>query len=296
MSASPAILRKDQPIRSCRLCSATTLDLLFVVQSWQMYRCASCNLWQLGDEPSRSDLESLYSDSYFDRGKYVRDAALVREQQRRVRWMRNNGLAEGSRVLDAGCATGDFIEIAKHHFQMSGIDISPYAINQARKLNPEIAERLIAGLLEDQHFDQDTFDSIVLWDVIEHVWKPVEVLQRFAATLPSGRQLFLSTPNASAPIAQVMRSRWAFMTPPEHVSLFGKQTMSELLAASGFVLENWMTRGKWVNAGFFVHKLRKKFPSAIPAKFEQMIRSSSVGTKLLYVPTGDIQYVAARRK
>jgi SAM-dependent methyltransferase len=248
---------------------------------------------QVRDTPSAEFLAELYGDSYFDRGKYTEDLAQLREQERRLQLLRDAGLPQGAKVLDAGCATGGFVKCAKSHFDMWGVDISSFAVEEARETNPEVADQLFAGLLEDLNFEPHSFDAIVLWDVVEHLTFPKGTITELARLLKPGGLLYLSTPNVGAMTARLMGRRWAFMTPPEHMCLFDRKTLSRLLSDAGCSPQFWMTRGKWVNTGFFLYKLRKVFPALLPAAFVKWVQNSKFGAKLFYVPTGDIQYLGA---
>ena len=52
---------------------------------------------------------------------------------------------------------------------------------------------------------------------------------RARRTLKPGGTLVLSTPDIGAITARVMRTRWAFMTPPEHLGFFNASSLSFML-------------------------------------------------------------------
>lgn len=279
---------------SCRVCEGLTLDFQYEVKACKIVKCNLCGLTQVSGSPAAEDLHSLYGESYFNRGKYVEDKAQDREQARRLKLLQSCGIPRNARILDGGCATGGFIKAASNYYEMWGIDISPYAISQAKLDNPKCADRISAGLIEDQNFPNNHFDAIVFWDVIEHLDQPVEVIRNLIKFLKPQGYFILSTPNISAPIAKLMGKRWAFMTPPEHLCLFNSETIRLLMSKAGLDVKIWMSKGKWVNLGFFLYKLNKVFPGLLPANLIDLIRNSRVSSQLFYVPTGDIQYVASR--
>jgi SAM-dependent methyltransferase len=282
------------PRASCRLCFSPELALHGRVRGSTLDRCASCGFVQVRDQPSADELRELYGPGYFARGKYDQERAQRREVERRLGLLGRAGVPRGGQVLDAGCATGDFLAAGSSGYEMWGLDVSAAATEQARAKNPGLSQRISTGFIEDQHFDR-AFDAIVLWDVVEHLWDPRSVLTRLVEHLRPGGTLILSTPDIGAPIARLMGSRWAFMTPPEHLGFFNRESLRFLLEqVLGLQTTCSEAHGKWANLGFLAYKLRRVFP-IVPSGLVDRVRDSALGTSALYVPTSDIRYVAARK-
>ncbi|MGD9812261.1 MAG: hypothetical protein AB7U35_13175, partial [Sphingobium sp.] len=55
------------------------------------------------------------------------------------------------------------------------------------------------------------------------------------------------------------------------------------------------SRGKLVNLPFLVHKAGRVFPGLVPKRFGAWLAKSRFRNARVYVPTGDIQYVVARK-
>lgn len=280
---------------SCRLCSSADLCLHLAVQEHSLDRCGSCGFVQVRDRPSQHELRALYGDGYFKRGKYDEEFAQRKEGERRLGLLARARVPTGGRVLDAGCATGDFIALGSSRYEMWGLDVSTYATELAVQKNPSCAARIFTGFIEEQRFEPDFFDAIVMWDVIEHIWDPRSVLRRLVSHLRPGGSLILSTPDVGALTARLMRSRWAFMTPPEHLGFFSPPSLRFLLEADlGLDTTSSETSGKWVNLGFLAYKLRRVFPQ-VPARWVERVQQSRLSNAAIYVPTADIRYVTAQR-
>jgi 2-polyprenyl-3-methyl-5-hydroxy-6-metoxy-1,4-benzoquinol methylase len=258
--------------------------------------CDGCGFVQVREQPREQDLVEMYGASYFDRGKYSDPFAQRKENERRLSLLKSCDLPAGARVLDAGCATGGFISAARSCFDMWGLDISEFAVEEARRANPSVSHQIHAALAEKQMFPADHFDAIVLWDVLEHLWDPVETCRLMLESLKPGGCFILSTPNIGALTAKLMGRRWAFMTVPEHLGFFSRPTMTYLLEQRlGLQCRVWRTRGKWANLGFLTYKLKRVFPRMVPAWTVRLMRVWPLGRLALYVPTLDIQYAAARK-
>ncbi len=280
----------------CRLCGAQTLSFLYSVNQCAIERCSACGFVQVKDTPADEAFATQYAPSYFERGKYQDRLAQEKEYQKRVALLVAAGLPEGARVLDAGCATGDFIEYVGDRYDMWGLDISDHAIEIAKQKNPHRSAQLFAGTVEDSNFQPGSFDAIVMWDVVEHIRNPVEACRHLVKFLRPGGLLFLSTPDIGAPTARVMQRYWAFMTPPEHLGFFNHRSLTRLLEKDlGLQSERLFSTGKWVNVAFLIYKLRRVMPALVPQFVAKGIRKTPLARAMVYVPTGDIQYAVARK-
>ncbi len=283
-------------VGACRLCSDGSRLASFVVRGVRLERCSACGFLQVGERPTVAALQDLYGPSYFDHGKYEDQFALMKENGRRLELLRSTGITRGATVLDAGCARGDFLSAASLEYEMWGVDVAESAVAEARRQCPAAATRVQAGFLEQLRFAPATFDAVVLWDVIEHVWDPIAVGRAVVSWLKPSGFLLLSTPNVGAATARLMGQHWPFMTVPEHLGLFNRESMHRLLEqVLGLRVMHWSSRGKWANVGFLAYKARRVAPRLIPAAVTAKVRQSPLGKLSVYVPTGDIQYVIARK-
>jgi 2-polyprenyl-3-methyl-5-hydroxy-6-metoxy-1,4-benzoquinol methylase len=284
------------PPARCRICSATDLRPHFTVRQSALDRCKFCDFIQVREQPSAEELRALYADGFFKRGKYDDDFAQRKEGERRLGWLARAGLAPGARVLDAGCATGDFLALAGDRYEMWGLDVSAFATELARAKNPRCAARIFTGFVEEQRFDPASFDAIVMWDVIEHVWDPRAVLRKLLVHLRPGGALLLSTPDIGALTARLLGRRWAFMTPPEHLGFFNRRSLRFLLERElGLCIARSASRGKWANVGFLAYKLQRVFPDIIPPRVTARVQESPLSARAVYVPTADVRYTLAHK-
>jgi 2-polyprenyl-3-methyl-5-hydroxy-6-metoxy-1,4-benzoquinol methylase len=280
---------------TCRLCGATATVAMHDFPQASIDSCSSCGFVQIRDLPSQNALRAIYTQNYFDHTKYEGDWASQREKLRRLSLLRQAGVPHQGGVLDAGCATGDFIVSALKHYQMWGLDVSQFAIESARERLPEMAERLLAGLLEDQDLPTEYFDAVVLWDVIEHLCDPVAVVSQLTNIIKPGGSLLISTPNIGSWMARISGKRWPFMTPPEHVSFFNRRSLQKLFESCGLRLTLWFSRGKWTTLAFLLYKISRMSPGLVPAPLLSGRLHRQLDRLPLYAPTGDIQYAVAVR-
>jgi SAM-dependent methyltransferase len=136
---------------------------------------------ELGEDYAGFDLQNYRKFmAEFRIPQYKRDIAFLRKY------------AVGGRLLDIGCGTGEFLDVAgKTGFQAYGLEPSKIAFDIARK-----AHRVVRGEFKNVGFKQNYFDVITLWSVLEHVPAPMNFLRRVHALLRKKGLLALRVPDA----------------------------------------------------------------------------------------------------
>ena len=280
----------------CRICAAQKLRSLFIINGYEVFRCPLCSYVQISRKPTASELSFIYGTGYFVSNKYSDISILEKENLRRLKLLKRFMPRGNAKVLDAGCATGDFLTTAKREFRMYGCDISEYAVSEARRRNPELAARIGLTDLDRNEIPSERFDAICLWDVIEHLWDPVTICRLLGNQLKTGGFLFVSTPDIGGTLAKLMGRRWAFMTPPEHMGFFSKKSIFKLFGEIlPFRFEYQKSSGKWTNFGFLLYKLHRVFPEIVSESCVSLVQKKRISRMPLYVPTRDIQYIVVRK-
>jgi SAM-dependent methyltransferase len=120
------------------------------------------------------------------------------EQVSRYLWAAQ--VARGRLVLDAGCATGYGSRLlaggGPRH--VSGVDQARAVLEMAAPETPE-SVRLEVGDLRKLEFDNDGFDLVVCFEVIEYLEDPLTVLDELVRVLAPGGLLLVSLPNRDVP-------------------------------------------------------------------------------------------------
>jgi 2-polyprenyl-3-methyl-5-hydroxy-6-metoxy-1,4-benzoquinol methylase len=128
-------------------------------------------------------------DPQFMRGRLI-------EAEHLARYWWAAPFVEGKRVLDAGCGTayGSDILARSGAAKVVGVDIDEEMLDAVSNLLHE-AVSLIGADVRDLPFENDSFDVVVCFEVIEHVDEPEAVLDEFARILPARGLLVVSSPN-----------------------------------------------------------------------------------------------------
>lgn len=98
------------------------------------------------------------------------------------------------KILEIGCGAGQFIRAVKANIKDSdcfGVDISQFAIDKARSLNDGVSY----GICSDKvPFEDETFDLVLVLDVLEHVEKPSEMVAEIKRVLKKDGLFFTFIP------------------------------------------------------------------------------------------------------
>ena len=141
--------------------------------------------------------------------------------------------AAKGRLLDVGCATGFFLDLARSHgWDVVGSEVSTFSAHYARE---RFGLDVRLGTLRTLQFEAGVFDVVTMWDVIEHVADPLADLQEVHRILRPEGLLSLITPDVGSWVARLLGSRWEeFRRVREHVYFFSRRTMSEMLRKADF--------------------------------------------------------------
>jgi 2-polyprenyl-3-methyl-5-hydroxy-6-metoxy-1,4-benzoquinol methylase len=135
---------------------------------------------------------------------------------------------DSGKLLDIGCATGDFLSVAQKHYSVEGLELSQWSANIAKKRGFKIYTCTIDELPMDTKFD-----IITLWGVIEHFESPKAQVEKISKILNPGGYVCLWTGDINSWLAQVMGKYWWNKT-GQHLQFFSKSSLTRLFSDAGF--------------------------------------------------------------
>jgi 2-polyprenyl-3-methyl-5-hydroxy-6-metoxy-1,4-benzoquinol methylase len=140
-----------------------------------------------------------------------------------------------ARLLEIGSQAGVLLRAAEDRgWTASGIEPSRWAVSTGRST---FNVNLINGSLESADYPPESFECIVMVDVLEHLVDPLVALQRCRPWLTKDGILALSTVNMDTLAAKVLGTHWpGFMD--MHLTYFTTTALREYLRRSQF---RWLT-------------------------------------------------------
>src|SRR5262245_10717688 len=225
-----------------------------------LVRCQACGLYYVGER--RSHL-AFGTDSAAATTERIREANrdfqnLDLSEERRLaarnaqtRLQRIRRYRPSGKLLEVGCARGDFLRVAREHFDVLGIEPNAELARDAMQVAP-----LFQGLIED--CPHGGFDVAASFHVIEHTDSPKHFLNAMAAKLRSGGLMVIETPNIGSLPFRLLKSRWRQFI-PEHYFFFDEQTMGKLLEGAGLQVKEISRIGKYASPALILNRLGRYF-------------------------------------
>jgi SAM-dependent methyltransferase len=241
----------------CPLCGAPDVPFKFAGHPLPIRECA-CGMVFLWPQPDEAHLREIYQPAYH-RGWGIGtdgEAALRGMKHRTFRRLLKSlsRVVATGRVLDVGCATGFFLEVAAEAgWDVYGVELSTYAAELARD---KFGDRVFSGTLEQAAYPDEFFDLVMLSDIIEHVPDPRSFLREVRRVLRPGGVVALVTPNSESMSARLMGRHWNHFN-AEHLHYFSPAAITRLLVTSGFVVERGENFPKDLNLNYIIAQLGK---------------------------------------
>jgi 2-polyprenyl-3-methyl-5-hydroxy-6-metoxy-1,4-benzoquinol methylase len=146
------------------------------------------------------------------------------------------------RVCDLGCGNGYLTSLlADVGYEVTGVDASETGIRIAQQnySRPHFIRSLIDKSLGDRATLKD-FDLAISSDVIEHMYRPADLLEAAANVLKPHGQIIIGTPyhgylkNLALAVTGKLDTHFSALDTGGHIKFFSVKTLSALLQDCGF--------------------------------------------------------------
>ena len=138
------------------------------------------------------------------------------------------------KLLDIGCGTGDFLK----YMDYSGWGVDGVETDMGARC---IAEEKIGQKIEEKlDFvgNENKYDVISMWHVLEHVYNIEDYLKKVNKLLKKDGVLVVGVPNCASYDAEKYKGNWVAYDLPIHLSHFRKNNIMELARKSNFELKS----------------------------------------------------------
>jgi SAM-dependent methyltransferase len=217
----------------------------YVQRPYDFFSCRACGSLALNPLPLPEEVLGFYPTSYAARSPQATASRFGLLERlvwhwlfetvygRGARSVVEHSRVRGGRLLEVGCSSGYQLRAFKDagKFSVEGLDIDRSATDFARHV---LALEVWQGTLLEAGLPNDTYDMVVLFNVLEHLLDPVVELREVARILRPGGRLALKVPNADSLQRRAFGRRWQIAREaPRHVLIPSKQGVATLLARAG---------------------------------------------------------------
>jgi 2-polyprenyl-3-methyl-5-hydroxy-6-metoxy-1,4-benzoquinol methylase len=219
-------------------------------------QCQRCGLVYTNPRLDQHDIVGTYES--------VQDPLYLEERGGRVLTFEHHlkpleqiaGSPDGRPLLDVGCYTGVFVEIAASHgWDARGLEPSRWAIEQAqaRGLN------VVQGTLDTADLPEAHFDVVTMWDVIEHLADPGRALEHVHRLLQPGGLVVVHTIDIESLFARLLGARWPWLM-EMHIYYFSRRTLRAMLEKCGFEVVSDKPQGRYLRMGYLANRVGALMP------------------------------------
>jgi SAM-dependent methyltransferase len=181
-----------------------------------LFECAQCGFRYFDPILAGS---GMFYDSLKDQNYYVKDKPEYDAAFHALSILKKRN----PMVMDVGCGNGAFLDlVTRLGAKTYGTEINEASADEAAKRG----HKIFRCLLEDVPNDIGMFDFISMFQVLEHVPDPLQVVKTALEMISPGGQLLLAVPNDLGLLGLAPFSPYQW--PPHHISRWRKKDLLKI--------------------------------------------------------------------
>ena len=268
---------------------------------YKIVRCTKCGLFKTNvNEPYLKLIKRYYSKGYFTgsssrtaypdyEGDHEVDAKNFQHYLDEILKFKDRG-----RLLDIGCATGGLMRVAeKNSFEVFGNDASVFAVGQAKK---RFGGRVKNGDFARLRYRKDFFDVVTMFDVVEHLQNPKASLSKIHRILKPKGLLALTTGDSRSLTSRLMGKHWFFFLPPQHLWVFDRNNLQDLLMRERFKVLKVKYVGRSMSLRHLFHLQRTAYPNIVSKYLYHVFSSSTLSKREIYLNFFSTMLILAQKQ
>lgn len=244
----------------CAVCGADSDSTLLHFRGFRIATCLSCGFVFVNPRPDESELVKLYAGESGQNPYHSADHEPFEAEFPVIRRLLNDlqTYVPSGQLLEVGCGRGDFLRVAAMNgFSAVGCDI--YA-NTAPSFDDPLPIAIRNGTLRGLRFALESFDVVVIRNVLEHVFDPNDEINEIRKVLRPRGYLYLKVPNVD--FESGLRSRFLYgkrihFDPPFHLNHFNARTLRAFLDNARFEFVSWHVEQPTLCPEWLVNLLRQ---------------------------------------
>jgi len=210
----------------CLVCSSKVLLDLHDYMDHHLSQCKKCGFVFAKKIPSDKELEEHYKG--YGRNDYLSPITIKRYNELLNTF---EEFRKTNKILDVGCGIGYFLEVAKERgWDVYGTEYT----NEAIQICSSKGINMQKGILSSRNYQNEEFDIITSFEVIEHINNPIDELTNFYKVLRKGGLVYLTTPNFNSLLRYRLKSEYNVICYPEHLSYYTPKTLKKLFTCVDF--------------------------------------------------------------
>ena len=237
---------------ACVACGETRSTHQFDKTGFAYSECEDCGTLYQSPRPHISAFEAFYRQSkssrYWAEVFFPAVAEIRREKIFRPRVERLAGLCDDEglnveRLIDVGAGYGIFLEEWRARFphtQLTAIEPSTSLAQECRSKGFAVVEDIVENVVG---YDNSA-DLVTCFEVLEHVYDPLDFVRVLKGLARPGAYVFVSTLGIDGFDLQVLREKSSQISPPHHINFLSVRGFERLFERAGMVNTTVTTPGQ----------------------------------------------------
>ena len=215
-------------------------------------KCKQCELIYSNPMPIPNDISDHYGvppENYWKPEYFVVNENYLSPV---FKWMNEiQEIKKGSKILDIGAGIGKaMISLEKNGYDAYGLEPSePFYKRAIEKMGID-NKKLILSTVEDASYEDNYFDVVILSAVLEHLYEPIEVIEKIMTWLKPNGLLFIEVPSSKWLTNRIYNSFYKLigkdyvgnlspMHEPYHLYEFSKKTFEKGAEKIGYEIADY---------------------------------------------------------
>ncbi|MFH2138271.1 MAG: class I SAM-dependent methyltransferase [Candidatus Omnitrophota bacterium] len=234
----------------CSLCLSYKVRQLFVAQDihgrqvlsedeFNIFQCDVCNVAFTAVNISADYYKKYYREDYYlppNSNRLVAGCLSFLQEfsfKKRLKLIERYNSSKGKRILEIGCARGEFLNFLPDCYVKSGVEINESGYNFVKENYKNI--NVYNVRINDQDFEAQElgkFDVIIMWHVFEHINDPVVFAGNLSKLLAEDGVLIFDIPNRNSFGFHLTQKWWFHLDAPRHLFHYDYKSMDNLMQKS----------------------------------------------------------------
>jgi 2-polyprenyl-3-methyl-5-hydroxy-6-metoxy-1,4-benzoquinol methylase len=229
---------------------------------WDYWKCNNCNALYLDPRPTEETIGRAYQKYYTNSNNIIKwfkqliiNEILSNKLKKNVKprlnfpkWITerfkkiNNKIVvpfeieelkkiPKGKLIDIGCGDGATAHLAALlGWNVKALEIDKDAAIIARNRGLDVETASYSKLIEYK----DYFDCVICSHVIEHIYRPIEMIKLIHQSLKKNGILILSCPNSESYLKERYQENWRGLEAPRHLSIPSLSYLKEEISKTGF--------------------------------------------------------------
>lgn len=254
---------------------------------YRVVRCRACGLVRSDPVADPEFLRQLYARSEFSYADEVPN--LRRTYGRCLRLATQLGSRMGS-LLEIGCGNGFFLHeaLAQGFRRVVGVEPSRRALTLA---DEGVASSIVCDVMRPGLFAPNQFDVICMFQVLDHIPDPAELLDECFALLKPGGFVLSVNHDVGAISARLLGERSPIID-IEHTYLYSQETMAQIFTMHGFQIAYLSSVRNYCSTEYLVRLL--PLPGLLKRLGIGILRWTEAGRLTWLLPLGNLCLLARK--